>query len=121
MRRQPALLLFAASALAILATQAPAQGLLDPGPAGATTEPRAEYTQTIGKMTPTEIIQAKAQLRAAQRGAVLAARQWYGYSQSRPKTSATPFSGLYGQQFQGRAFGRPAAHYAQRPIVVISR
>ena len=65
--------------------------------------------------------QRAAQQRAAQRNAVLAARQWYGYSQARPKTSATPFSGLYGQQFQGRAFGRPAAHYAQRPIVVISR
>ncbi|QDT69818.1 hypothetical protein MalM25_27600 [Planctomycetes bacterium MalM25] len=121
MRCRPALLFFAASALAMTAASAPAQGLLDPGPAGSTAEPRPEYSQSIGKMTPLEIIQAKAQVKAAQRGAVLAARQWYGYSQARPKTSATPFSGLYGQQFQGRAFGRPAAHYATRPIIVISR
>lgn len=99
-------------------------GMLDPGPAGnegQTQQRPAEYSTTVGKMTPLEIIQAKAQARAAQRAAILASRQWYGYSQARPNTTATPFSGMYGAQFHGQSFARPAAHYAQRPIIVVTR
>lgn len=114
-----------AAAAALAASEALAQNrIFDPGPAGANAQANsqpAEYGTAIGKLTPIEMIQAKAQIKAAQRSAVLASRQWYGYSQSRPKTTATPFSGLYGQQYQGYAFGRPAAHYATRPIIVVTR
>lgn len=95
MRTRLALALLAA----VLASPAGAQGLLDPGPAGATpSTQRAEYSGTTGKMTQREFIQAKAAAKSARRNAVLEARQWYGYSQARPTTMATPFTGSYGVQ-----------------------
>jgi len=111
-----------AVALLAAAPAAAQNGLLDPGPAAAGgSEARPEYSQTIGRLTPTEIIQQKAQAKAAQRQSRIAAREWYGYSQARPTTNAVPFTGMYGPQFQGRAFARPAAHYVQRPILILSR
>lgn len=86
--------------------------------------PRTEgddYQQSVAPATPTQIIQQKAQAKGAERAARIAAQQWYGYSQSRPRTTATPFSGLYGAQFNGRAYGRPAAHYPHRPVIVVTR
>lgn len=119
--RLASLFLMAAATLATGAAEAQ-NGLFDPGPARSEAESQpAEYTTAVGKMTPREIIQAKAQQKAAQRAAVLASRQWFGYSQARPNTTATPFSGLYGPQFQGHTFGRPAAHYVARPIIVVTR
>lgn len=112
--------LLAVAAVSLVGTSAEAQrGLLDPGPAPKVERP--EYAGSIGKMTPMEIIQQKAQMKAAQRQSRIATREWYGYSASRPKTNATPFSGMYGPQFQGHAIGRPSAHYAQRPILIIGR
>lgn len=114
--------LLAAAVVSFAGVAAQGQGgILDPGPAGAPAVERPEYAGSIGKMTPMEIIQQKAQMKAAQRQSRIAAREWYGYSQSRPKTSATPFSGMYGAQFQGHSIGRPSAHYAQRPILIIGR
>lgn len=111
-----------ATACSLLCGLANAQGLLDPGPAATETRvERPEYAGSIGKATPTEIIQAKAQMKAAQRQGRIATREWYGYSQARPKTTAVPFTGMYGAQFQGYAFGRPAAHYATRPILIRNR
>ena len=77
------------------------------------------YTESAGRLTPTQILQEKAQVRAAQRMARMAAKDWFGYSQARPRTGATPFTGMYGPHFQGRALGRPAAFHVARPIVVV--
>ena len=41
------------------------------------------------------IIQHKAQVRAAQRGARLASLSWYGMSNSRPMAASTPFTSRY--------------------------
>ena len=78
-----------------------------------------KYTESAGQLSPTQIIQEKAQIRAAQRMSRIAAKDWFGYSQARPRTNATPFTGLYGPHFQGRALGRPAAFHVARPIVVV--
>ncbi|TWT41530.1 hypothetical protein [Botrimarina hoheduenensis] len=80
-----------------------------------------DYEQSVAPSTPTQIIQQKAQSRGAQRASRIAAQEWYGYSQARPRTNATPFSGMYGTHFNGSVFGRPAAHYATRPIIIVNK
>ncbi|MGL4513263.1 MAG: hypothetical protein ACRCT8_09255 [Lacipirellulaceae bacterium] len=106
--------------------QGPAAGgsLLDPGPAptdeGAA-QRKIDYERSTVRATPTMIIQQKAQMRAADRMSRIAALEWYGQSKARPQTLATPFSGLYGNQFQGHSYGRPNAWQATRPVVLITR
>lgn len=120
--RLASLTLAATAAVLLSGVAAPAQGILDPGPVGSTQAvERPEYAGRLGKMTPTEIIQQKAQVKAAQRAGRIAVREWYGYSQARPTTAATPFAGMYGAQFNGYTMGRPDSHYATRPILVFSR
>lgn len=75
-----------------------------------------EYKSAAGELTPQQIIRQKAQIRAAQRMTRMQSLQWYGYSVSRPRTSATPFTGMYGAQWQGDWFSRPQAwHVARNP------
>ena len=75
-----------------------------------------EYKSAIGELTPQQIIRQKAQVRAAQRMTRMQSLQWYGYSAARPRTSATPFTGMYGGQWQGDWFSRPQAwHVARNP------
>ena len=119
MRISLASLNLAALAVVAFVGSASAQVTLDPGPVGAPTVERPEYAGRIGKLTPTEIIQAKAQAKSAERAARIASREWYGYSQARPSTPATPFSGMYGAQFNGYTLGRPDAHHVQRPILIL--
>ncbi|MEQ8849811.1 hypothetical protein [Botrimarina sp.] len=121
MRVRLALIVLAAAAT--LGAPALAQGPFDPGPANAP-QPKpapSEYTRTVGSLTPTEIIQQKAQANAAQRQARIASREWYGYSQARPIASPIPYTGRYGAHYEGHVLGRPTALYAARPVVVIGR
>lgn len=120
MRTRLALVLAAA---ALLASPAGAQGLLDPGPAASAppAAERAEYSGYTGKMTQREFIQAKAAAKSARRNAVLEARQWYGCSQARPTTLATPFTGSYGAQSNGFGYGRASAYYAGWRTGYVSR
>ncbi|MEO1498548.1 MAG: hypothetical protein AAFV43_15495 [Planctomycetota bacterium] len=97
------------------------ESLLDPGPQGNARQEGWAYEQSVAPATPTQIIQRKAQSRGAERASRLAAQQWYGYTPARPRSTATPFSGLYGSQFQGRMVGRPAAHYPTRPVIVVTK
>ncbi|TWU00264.1 hypothetical protein Pla108_12110 [Botrimarina colliarenosi] len=120
MRIRLASLTLAAAAL-LMGDVAPAQVTLDPGPVGAPSVERPEYAGRIGKMTPMEIIQQKAQMKAAQRAGRIATREWYGYSQARPTTAATPFGGQYGAQFNGYTMGRPDSYYATGPVLVFAR
>lgn len=55
-----------------------------------------------------EIIQRKAQTRAAQRDARLASLNWYGMSNARPTAAPTPFTSLYSPVWQ-QPGGRPFA------------
>jgi hypothetical protein len=100
-----------------------AEGLLDPGPARTSIEAqrKIDYERSTAAVTPTMIIQQKAQSRAADRMARIAALEWYGHSKARPQSLATPFSGLYGNQFQGSSFGRPSAWHASRPVILMVR
>ncbi len=75
-----------------------------------------EYQQSVGIKTPQQIIREKAQVRAAQRMTRMAALEWYGYSVARPRTSATPFTAMYGGQWQGDVLGRPNAWHASQPV-----
>lgn len=122
MRTRLALVL---AATALLASSAGAQGLLDPGPGPADgvspAAERAKYSGYAGKMTQREFIQAKAAAKSARRNAVLEARQWYGYSQARPTTLATPFTGSYGAQSNGFGYGRASAYYAGWRTGYVSR
>ena len=96
------------------------QGLLDPGPQAApVAEEPAEYSRRVGAYTPTEIIQMKAQARAAERVSRLASRAWYGFTPERPQTTATPYGSLYGAQYRGRVLGRPGAFFPARSAVIV--
>lgn len=105
------------AAVTAVGTSVSAQGLLDPGPAAATAE-RPEYNGYAGELTSREIIQAKAAAKSARRNAVLAARQWYGYSQARPTTMSTPFTGTYGAHSLRYSAGRSGYGF-QRPVFVV--
>lgn len=80
-----------------------------------------EYRQSVGIKTPQQIIREKAQVRAAQRMTRMAALEWYGYSVARPRTSATPFTAMYGGQWQGDVLGRPNAWHAPQPVQAARR
>jgi hypothetical protein len=72
--------------------------------------------------TPLEIIQFKAQVRAQQRMTRMASMEWYGMSASRPRASATPFTGMYSPVWQmpgGRPFAWTPAYH--QPSVIIVR
>jgi len=56
------------------------------------------------------IVQQKAQARAEQRNDRLATSSWYGISNSRPSTAATPFSSRYGSSWEMPG-GRPYSWY----------
>lgn len=114
----PARLALLIAAVALTAMPAGAQGLLDPGPATASPAERPEYSGYAGELTQREFIQAKAAAKSARRNAVLAARQWYGYSQSRPATVATPFTGTYGAHSLRHSYSR-SAYSVQRPVFVV--
>jgi hypothetical protein len=105
--------------------QAPSavDGLLDPGPVPSSIEAqrKIDYERSTAAVTPRMIVQQKAQSRAADRMARIAALEWYGHSKARPQSSATPFSGMYGDQFQGSSFGRPNAWHAARPVILMVR
>ena len=116
------LFLIGAFALGMSAAVASAQqGLLDAGEPTAETEGAWDYQRSAGPLTPRQIIQQKAQARAEQRMSRMAAQEWYGFSKARPTATSTPFTGLYGGQWQGYTYGRPAAWHASRPIIVITK
>ncbi len=107
------------AAIGLTAMSAAAQNdLFDPAPAPGQD---SAYTESAGQLTPRQMVQQKAQVRAEQRMSRIAAAEWFGHSVSRPRTSATPFTGLYGSQFQGHIYGRPAAHHPARPVIVMTR
>lgn len=116
-------LVMTAALSALFASSAAAQGdLLDGlGRQGEVASRGAEYEQSVGAPTPIQIIQHKAQARAAQRIQRMETAKWYGHSPSRPRTTATPFTGQYGAQFQGQVLGRPSVYFATRPIVIVPR
>lgn len=99
-----------------------------PPQSGVPADPAAEqdenwsYEQNYTyKPDPRAIIQAKAQVRAAQRMDRMAAMQWYGMSNSRPTASATPYCSMYSPAWQmpgGRPFGW---YHSQRSPVIIVR
>jgi hypothetical protein len=65
------------------------------------------------------IPQQKAELRAQQRMARLAAQRWYGYSNARPTVAAMPFTSMYRPAWQ-QPGGRPYRWWP-RPVVVFVR
>ena len=96
------------------------QDLLDPGPQAApVAEESGEYSRRVGAYTPTEIIQMKAQARAAERVSRLASKAWYGFTPERPQTTATPYGSMYGAQYRGRVLGRPGAFFPARSAVIV--
>src|SRR5438270_3405962 len=62
------------------------------------------------KLDARAIIQQKAEVRAEQRGARLAASSWYGITNSRPSGTATPFTARYGSVWEMPG-GRPYSWY----------
>jgi hypothetical protein len=55
---------------------------------------------------PAQAIRRKAELKADQRMARLASIKWYGYSNSRPDASLTPFMGVYSPTWIGNGWNR---------------
>ncbi len=73
-----------------------------------------EYQSAAGELTPQQIIRQKAQARAAQRMTRMDTLRWYGYSVARPRTASTPFTSMYGAQWQGTSYSRPQAWHTAR-------
>ena len=109
------------TALALGAEASAQQDLLDDVQGTSEAPAGWDYHESSAGPTPQQIVQQKAQVRAAQRMARMAALQWHGYSIARPRTTATPYSGMYGGQWQGYTYGRPAAWHASRPVIVVTK
>ncbi len=79
------------------------------------------YESGYEKPTPRQIIQRKAQARAAARIHRLETMAAYGMSNARPTAAATPHTGMYSPAWQMPG-GRPFAWYSnQRPQYLIWR
>jgi hypothetical protein len=53
---------------------------------------------------PKQAVRRKAEMKAAQRRARLAAMEWFGYSNQRPQASPTPFTGTYSPVWTGNSW-----------------
>jgi len=53
---------------------------------------------------PKQAVRRKAEMKAAQRRARLAAMEWFGYSNQRPQASPTPFMGTYSPVWTGNSW-----------------
>ena len=77
------------------------------------------YRAAPARVEQKSIAQEKAEQRAAQRMARLAASRWYGINNGRPTASALPFTTMYSHAWQSPG-GRPFAWYtSSRPVVIL--
>jgi hypothetical protein len=53
---------------------------------------------------PQQAVRRNAEQRAAERRARIAAMKWYGFSNSRPQASPTPFMGTYSPVWSGNSW-----------------
>jgi hypothetical protein len=114
------LALFASWNLAALASaQEAARPETDSLAAPSSDQVESWYYRTPETAPKKTIPQQKAELRAQQRMARLAAQRWYGYSNARPTVAAMPFTSMYRPAWQ-RPGGRPY-HWPRHPVVVIVR
>jgi hypothetical protein len=120
---------FAASLLVLAsvagAQQPPAKKLVSPPPTTLPVQPAATpfsapslsnppvtpelwvYSQEQQRHDdPAQAVRRKAELKADQRLARLAALKWYGQSNSRPEVSPIPFMGVYSPLWVGSAWSR---------------
>jgi hypothetical protein len=103
-------------AVAMAAADDPVPPVRTPVEGGYNYDQPTEY-----QPNPTQIIQQKAMVRAAQRQARIASMQWYGMSNARPTAATTPFCSQYSPSWQMPG-GRPYAWYTSgRPVYVLSR
>lgn len=111
-----------AAAFAVLFATAPPAVAQDATPPS---EPSGEQPWYYGseqpqRVDPMTVHQRKAQARGAQRAARMAAMEWYGMSNARPRAAATPFTTQYSPVWQAPG-GRPFAWYPMRRTVYIYR
>jgi hypothetical protein len=106
-----------ATGLALAAAQQPTAPLETPAeqapfvPPSLSTPPVTPelwvYSQELRRHDdPAQAVRRKAELAADQRQARLAALRWYGFSNSRPVASATPFMGQYSPAWVGNGWER---------------
>lgn len=72
------------------------------------------------RQDPWVAIRNKAEFRANQRERRIAARDWYGYSASRPTASPTPYNDAYSPYWRGNGLN-PFAWQATTPVTIIER
>lgn len=111
-----------------LVAQQPRRSDTQPGAASGHKRVRAPndaYAVPPGQMEhPAVAVRRNAQFRAAQRRRRIAARRWFGLSNSRPMASATPWMGAYspywmsntGQPFGWAGVGRTTVIRSERTI-----
>ena len=89
------------------ATAAPAQ-FVTPNLSAPTVTPELwVYAQELRRHEdPAQAVRRKAELKAEQRMARLAAMHWYGFSNSRPVASPIPFMGEYSPAWGGNGWNR---------------
>jgi len=86
--------------------------------APSTDQVESWYYRTPEATPKKTIPQQKAEARAQQRMARLAAQRWYGFSNARPTVAPLPFTSMYRPAWQ-QPGGRP--YHWSRPVVVITR
>ena len=84
-------------------TTIPAQ-ILSPGEVAATPEMWFYEQERLRYADPRQAVRAQAEYRAAQRSRRMAARKWYGFSNSRPIADTDPFHGGYSPRWVGNSY-----------------
>jgi hypothetical protein len=101
---------------ALVSAQEVAKPKADALDAPAPDQVESWYYRTPETTPKKTIPQQKAELRAQQRMARLAAQRWYGFSNARPTVAALPFTSMYRPAWQ-QPGGRP--YRWPRPVVII--
>ena len=118
----PASLMFAAALAAQSPAQQPNNAARENAAAEAPLSPEMWfYKQQLERYdNPKTAVRRNAEFQHQQRMARLEALKWYGFSNSRPTASPTPFMTMYSPAWQSN-WGRPYAWYTSgRPTIVVS-
>jgi len=96
-------------------------GGITPGEVTATPDMWFYQQQMNRRDDPKEAVRRKAEFRTAQREARLAARRWYGMSNSRPLAGTDPVNGDYSARWTSGNQFYPFRWSAANPIIVVNQ
>ncbi len=106
------------ASLTVVHRAAAQQPVAAPAEAATTAAELSFYQQQLERYEePKSAVRRKAEFRAAQRQARIAAMKWYGYSNARPTVNPTPWGAQFSPRW-GSASQRPFSWYGGPTIVL---